>query len=45
LHLEIGHIETIADFPVQAQAEAFGDLMREVLLTARKAERLDILHL
>jgi hypothetical protein len=44
LHLEIGHIETIADFPAQAQAEAFGDLMREALRAARKAEGLDTLH-
>lgn len=45
LHLEIGHIEIIADFPAQAQAEAFGDLMREVLRAARKAEGLDTTHL
>lgn len=45
LHLEIGHIETIADFPAQAQAEVFGNLMREILRSARKAEGLDTLHL
>lgn len=45
LHLEVGHIETIADFPAWAQAEAFGELMREVIRSARKAQGLDTTHL
>ena len=44
LHLEVGHIETIADFPRWPQAEAFGDLMREIIRSARKAEGLTITH-
>lgn len=45
LHLEVGHIEAIADFSVRAQAEAFADLMRQVLLSARKAAGLTTVHL
>ncbi|AYQ26569.1 hypothetical protein DT070_00055 [Polaromonas sp. SP1] len=45
LHLEIGHIETIADFPGQEQAEAFGEVMRKGLLFARKAKGLGTAHL
>jgi hypothetical protein len=45
LHLEVGHIETIADFPSWAQAEAFADLMRDVLRSARRAGGLDTIHL
>lgn len=45
LHLEVGHIESIADFPAWAQAEAFGELMRQVLLSARKAAGLTTVHL
>jgi len=45
LHLEVGHIETIADFPGWAQAEAFGDLMRQILRSARKAQGLATPHL
>jgi len=45
LRLEVGHIETIADFPAWAQAEAFADLMRQVLLSARKAAGLITTHL
>jgi hypothetical protein len=45
LHLEVGHIETIADFPACAQAEAFGALMREVLRSSRKDAGLDTPHL
>lgn len=45
LHLEVGHIETIADFPGWAQAETFGDLMREILRSARKAQGLATAHL
>lgn len=45
LHLEAGHIETIADFPKEAIAETFGSLMREVLLYARNAAGLSSPHL
>lgn len=45
LHLEVGHIETIADFAGWAQAEAFGDLMREILRSARQAQGLATPHL
>lgn len=41
LHLEIGHIETVADFPEWHQAEIFGDLMRSLLRSARQAKGLD----
>lgn len=45
LHLEVGHTETIADFPGWTQAEAFGDVMREILRSARKVEGRDTTHL
>ena len=45
LHLEVGHIETIADFPNEAMAETFGCLMREVLLHARNATGLSSSYL
>lgn len=45
LHLEVGHIETIADFRGWAQAEAFGDLMRQILCSARMAQGLATPHL
>ncbi len=45
LHLEIGHIETIADFPTQAAAEAFGDVMRQLLKSVRQTQGLDISYL
>lgn len=45
LHLEAGHIETIADFPREVMAEAFGSLMREVLLFTRNAAGLPSPHL
>lgn len=45
LHLETGGIETIADFPQASQAEAFGELMRQILLEAREAAGLSSPHL
>ncbi|MDO8371182.1 MAG: hypothetical protein Q7K57_00770 [Burkholderiaceae bacterium] len=45
LHLEAGHIETIADFPAQAQAEAFGSVMSDLVRAARQDQGLDITHL
>ena len=45
LHLESGHIETIADFPQESQADSFGQLMQEVLLLARNAAGLSSPHL
>lgn len=45
LHLEAGHIETIADFPAQAQAEAFGTIMSDLVRAARREQGLDITHL
>ena len=45
LHLEAGHIETIADFPAQLQAEMFGEIMRGMLLLARRSAGLDASHL
>ncbi|MDI1237201.1 MAG: hypothetical protein PSV26_06935 [Polaromonas sp.] len=44
LHLEVGHIETIADFPGRAQADGFGDLMRQILRSARIAQGLATSH-
>lgn len=41
IHLAIGHPETIADFPNRAQAEAFADVMRDVIGTARRDAGLD----
>lgn len=45
LHLEAGHIETIADFPAQAQAEAFGSVMSDLVRAARQDRGLDTTHL
>lgn len=45
LHLEVGYIETIADLPTQAPAETFGELMRQLLKSARQARGVDISHL
>lgn len=45
LHLEVGHIETIAGFPGGAQAEGFGGLMRQILRSARTAKGLATSHL
>lgn len=45
LHLEAGHIETIADFPAQTQAEAFGIVLRDLVRAARQDQGLDITHL
>lgn len=45
LHLEAGHIETIADFPTQAQAEAFGSVMSDLVRAARQDQGLDVTHL
>lgn len=45
LHLEVGHIETIADFPLQAQAHTFGTVMRELILNARTDQGLSTVHL
>ena len=41
LHLEIGHIENIADFPKENQAETFGLVMTDLIRTARQAQGLD----
>ncbi len=41
LHLEIGHIENIADFPKENQAETFGLVMTDLIRSARQAQRLD----
>lgn len=41
LHLEIGHVETIADFPMERQAETFGLVMNDLIRTARQAQGLD----
>ncbi|MDI1240040.1 MAG: hypothetical protein PSV26_21370 [Polaromonas sp.] len=45
LHLEVGHIETIADFPLQAQAQTFGTVMRELIRNARTDPGLSTVHL
>lgn len=45
LHIEAGHIETIADFPLQAQAQTLGTLMRELIRTARTDQGLSTAHL
>lgn len=45
LHLVSGGIETIADFPDQASADTFGELMRGMVIGARQAEGLDISRL
>ena len=45
LHLEAGHIETIADFVEEFQAQCFGELMRQILLAAREAADLHSPHL
>lgn len=45
LHIEAGHIETIADFPLQAQAQTFGTLMRELIRTTRTDQGLSTVHL
>lgn len=45
LHLDEGGIETIADFTTEAQADAFGELMRVVLLTVRHPRGLCTRHL
>lgn len=45
LHLEAGHIETIADFPAQAHAEVFGTVMNDLVRAARQDQGLDIAHL
>jgi hypothetical protein len=45
LHLKAGHIEIIADFPAQAQAEAFGSVMSDLVRAARQDQGLDITHL
>ncbi len=41
LHLEIGYIETVADFPKENQAETFGLVMTNLIRTARQAQGLD----
>ncbi len=41
LHLEIGHIETVADFPKENQAETFSLVMTDLVRTARQAQGLD----
>ncbi len=41
LHLEIGHIETVADFPTERQAETFGLVMTDLIRTAREVQGLD----
>lgn len=45
LHLEAGHIETIADFPALLPAEMFGEVMRGLVLMDRQAAGLDTRHL
>ncbi|MES2400212.1 MAG: hypothetical protein V4573_09525 [Pseudomonadota bacterium] len=45
LHVEIGHVETIADFPTEPPAAAFGEVMRQILNLARQAQGLAISHL
>ena len=45
LHLEAGHIETIADFPARLPAEMFGEVMRGLVLMDRQAAGLDTRHL
>lgn len=45
LHLEAGHVETIADFPVHILAEMFGEVMRGLVLMDRQAAGLDTRHL
>lgn len=45
LHLETGGIETIADFPLESQAEVFGELMRGLVLAQRQTAGLDTRHL
>ena len=45
LHLEVGHIETIADFPARLPAEMFGEVMRGLVLMDRQAAGLDTRHL
>ncbi|MES2363294.1 MAG: hypothetical protein V4646_16095 [Pseudomonadota bacterium] len=41
LHLQIGHIETIADFPKENHAETFGLIMTDLIRSARQARGLD----
>ena len=41
LHLEIGHIETVADFPRENHAETFGLVMTDLIRTARQTQGLD----
>ncbi|MFC6282569.1 MULTISPECIES: hypothetical protein [Polaromonas] len=41
LHLEIGHIEIVADFPTERSAETFGLVMADLIRTARETQGLD----
>lgn len=42
LHLSAGHIETIADLPDREAADTFGEVMRKLVMAARREEGLDV---